>query len=146
MLVKSKNYKAVYHRKWGTERIYYMSHSLSNSGWNRLSYLFKYLNLLVFRCFIPPEVVIGERLDLPHGGFGVVIHKNTRIGDDAIIFHNVTIAEGGANIGDRVYIGTGTVIIGSVTIGSDVKIGANCIVNFDVPSNSTVVSPVASIK
>lgn len=146
MLAKSKNYKAVYHRKWGTERIYYLSHSLSKSGWCKLSYLFKYLNLIIFRCFIPPEVVIGKRLDLPHGGFGVVIHRNTKIGDDAIIFHNVTIAEGGAIIGDRVYIGTGAVIIGSVVIGDDVKIGANCIVNFDVPSNSTVVSPIASIK
>ncbi|MFW8602468.1 hypothetical protein ACOHYD_13425, partial [Desulfobacterota bacterium M19] len=40
---------------------------------------------------------------------------------------------------DRVYIGAGAVILGNITIGDDVAIGANTVVNFDVPSNSTVV-------
>lgn len=78
-------------------------------------------------------------MDLPHGGFGVVMHEDTCIGDDAIIFHNVTIANGGARIGARVYIGTGVTIIGAVNIGDDVKIGANTIVNFSIPDGSTVI-------
>lgn len=42
-------------------------------------------------------------------------------------------------IGDRVYIGAGAKIIGGITIGNDVRIGANCIVTDDIPANSTVV-------
>ena len=36
-------------------------------------------------------------------------------------------------------IGAGAKIIGDVTIGNNVKIGANCIVIDDIPDNSTVV-------
>ncbi len=69
----------------------------------------------------------------------MIMHHNVRIGDDAILFQNVTIGNGGASIGDRVYIGAGAVILGRITIGNDVLIGANTVVNFDVPDNSTVV-------
>ncbi len=43
------------------------------------------------------------------------------------------------------YIGTGAVIIGPVTIGNDVAIGANAVVNFDVPDGAVVVGPLARI-
>jgi serine O-acetyltransferase len=132
-------------RKFGAERIFYVSRLLWTHGFKRVAYVLKFINTLVFRTFIPPEVVIGERLDLPHGGFGVVIHGDTVIGDDAIIFHNVTIGNGGARIGDRVYIGTGATLIGRIKIGNDVSIGAGAIVNFDVPDGSTVVGPLGRI-
>lgn len=105
----------------------------------------KRINQILFHVNIPPQAKIGKRLELAHGGFGIVINKNTVIGDDAIIFHNVTIGNGGARIGHRVYIGTGAVIIGSVIIGDDVTIGANTVVNFDVPSGCTVVGQKAKI-
>ena len=82
---------------------------------------------------------IGKRLQLPHGGFGVIMNNGVRIGNDAIIFQNVTLGNGSVTIGDRVYIGAGAVLIGDITIGDDVHIGANTFVNFDVPDNSTVV-------
>jgi len=91
--------------------------------------------------YIPLSVAIGERLQLPHGGFGVCIHDDTIIGDDAIIHHNVTIGNGGARIGDRVYLGAGALILGAVEIGDDVVIGAGAIVTFDVPSGSYVAAP-----
>ncbi|MCD4722095.1 MAG: hypothetical protein K8S13_19870 [Desulfobacula sp.] len=73
------------------------------------------------------------------------MHKDTVIGDDPIIFHNVTIANGGARIGDRVYIGCNATIIGNVTIGDDVTIGAHAVVNFDIPDGATVVGPLGNI-
>ena len=36
-------------------------------------------------------------------------------------------------------IGTGANIIGGITIGNNVKIGAGCIVTTDIPDNATVV-------
>lgn len=137
--IKNKNPKWVPQKKWGAEKLFYLSHFLHVQGFKKAAYFIKYFNMFIFRNFIPPEVNIGKRLDLPHGGFGVVMQKNTVIGDDAIIFHNVTFANGGARIGDRVYIGTGAVLIGAVKIGDDVVIGANSVVNFDVPDGATVV-------
>lgn len=111
-----------------------------------MAYIIKYANVMLFRAYIPPDATIGKRLDLPHGGFGVIMHENTKIGDDAIIFHNVTFANGGARVGDRVYIGCGVTIIGPVKIGNDVVIGANTVINFDIPDNTTVVGPLGTIK
>lgn len=56
------------------------------------------------------------------------------IGFGSVISHNVTIGNGGARIGNRVYIGCCAAILGNINIGDDVAIGANTVVNFDVPS------------
>lgn len=47
--------------------------------------------------------------------------------------------KGAATIGNNVYIGPGAKIIGSVKIGDDVAIGANCVVTKDVPDHAVVV-------
>ena len=48
-------------------------------------------------------------------------------------------------IGDRVWFGTGAVVVGKIKIGSDVIIAPNSLVNFDVPDNSTVIGNPARI-
>jgi len=145
MKKKSKNPLSVSHPQWGAERLYYLSGLLWENGFYALAMIIKRVNQIIFHVNIPPRVKIGKRLDLPHGGFGVVVHDDTIIGDDAVIFHNVTIGNGGARIGNSVYIGAGAVIIGAVTIGHNVVIGANTVVNFDVPDNVTVVGQKAVI-
>jgi serine O-acetyltransferase len=57
----------------------------------------------------------------------------------------VTIGNGEARIGDRVYLGTGATIIGAVTLGNDVTIGAHAVVTFDVPAGATVVGAKARL-
>ena len=141
-MMESKNKRYWPHAQWGAEALYYLSHRLWKRGFNRLSLLVKYLNVALFRAYIDSPAQIGERLDLPHGGFGVVIGPDVRIGDDAIIFHNVTIGHakpGPVVIGDRLYVGTGASILGPVRIGNDVTIGANTLVTFDVTDGATVV-------
>lgn len=136
------------HNSWGTERLYYASHGQYNKGRTKLAGILKYINVALFRCYIDYQALIGERLDLPHGGFGLVVGSEVTIGDDAIIFHAVTIGSarpGPVVIGDRVYIGTGATILGPVTIGNDVTIGANAVVTFDVPDGMTVVAQKARI-
>jgi serine O-acetyltransferase len=110
--------------------------------------MLKYINLLVFRAYIDCGARLGKRLDLPHGGFGVVIGPQVVVGDDAIIFHNVTIGHskpGAVIIGNRFYAGTGAIILGPVVIGNDVTIGANTVVTFDVPDGATVIGQRARI-
>jgi serine O-acetyltransferase len=48
-------------------------------------------------------------------------------------------------IGNRVDIGTGAKILGTITIGDDVAIGANAVVLKDVPANSIAVGVPAKI-
>ena len=141
----SRNAKYWSHRAWGVERLYSVSRWLWVRNWRTASLAVKYLNTLLFRCYIDPAAQIGPRLDLPHGGFGVVISGSATIGSDAIIFHNVTIGNakpGPITIGDRLYAGTGATILGPIRIGNDVQIGANAVVvGADVPDGATVVGP-----
>ncbi len=78
---------------------------------------------------------------------GIVISGNASIGENCTIFHQVTIGvdeitDPGAApvIGNNVIIGAGAKIIGGITIGDHVKIGANAVVTKDVPDGATVVN------
>lgn len=147
-MIASKNPRYWPHAQWGAEALYYSSHKAWARGHRRLAKILKYLGMFIFRTYIDCPAEIGPRLDLPHGGFGVVIAPEVIIGADAIIFHNVTIGHakpGPIIIGDRFYAGAGATILGPVTIGHDVTIGANATVHFDVPDGATVVGPAARV-
>jgi serine O-acetyltransferase len=63
------------------------------------------------------------------------------IGTNCTIYQQVTIGgdkHGIPIIGDNVTIYSGAVIVGKVTIGNNVVVGANSTVYIDVPDNSTV--------
>ena len=47
--------------------------------------------------------------------------------------------KGAPTIGDRVWIGPNATIVGKISVGNDVLIGANSYVNFDVPDHSIVI-------
>ncbi|MFA5852906.1 MAG: serine O-acetyltransferase [Spirochaetales bacterium] len=94
---------------------------------------------------IHPGAKIGRRLFIDHG-MGVVIGETAEIGEDATLYHGVTL--GGTSLskgkrhpelGDRVTVGAGAKILGNIRIGSDSRIGANAVVVKSVPENSVVV-------
>jgi serine O-acetyltransferase len=94
---------------------------------------------------IHPGARIGRRLVIDHG-MATVIGETAEIGDDCIIFHEVTL--GGVRfdpvkrhptVGHRVIIGTGAKILGPINIGDDAKIGANAFVMKDVAPGSLIV-------
>ena len=94
---------------------------------------------------IHPGAQIGKRLFIDHG-MGVVIGETAVIGDDCLLYHQVTL--GGMSskdekrhptLGNHVMVGTGAKILGNIHIGDNVKIGANCIVIHDVEAGKTVV-------
>lgn len=92
--------------------------------------------------------MIGRRLRIAHQS-GIVIHAFATIGDDCIIRQGVTLGapRGGAGrdsaprLGDRVQIGAGSVILGKVKIGNDVKMGCNVVVRTDIEKGSLVLPP-----
>ena len=142
-MVNSKNRRYWPHTRWGVETLYYCSHRQWMNGHCWIALLLKYLNVFIFRAYIDCPARIGKRLDLPHGGFGVVIGHDVEIGDDAVILHNVTIGHakpGAIVIGDRFCAGAGATILSPIRIGNDVAVGANTTVTEDLPDGVTVVS------
>ncbi len=104
-----------------------------------------YLTRIITGIEIHPSATIGERLFIDHGE-GVVIGETSVIGDDVIIYQQVTLGGTGKEhgkrhptIGNNVVIGAGAKILGNITIGDHVRIGAGSVVVNDVPDNCTVV-------
>lgn len=94
---------------------------------------------------ISPWTQIGSGFYIGHFG-GIVVHRNSVIGKNCNISQGVTLAQAnrGKNkgypvLGDNVYIGPGAKIVGAVKIGTNVAVGANCVVTRDIPDNSVVV-------
>ena len=94
---------------------------------------------------IHPGATIGRRFFIDHGS-GVVIGETTEIGDDVLLYQGVTLGGTGnekgkrhPTIGNRVVVGTGAKVLGSIRIGDDVKVGAGSVVVHPVPDNATVV-------
>ena len=83
------------------------------------------------RVIINPEAVLGKNVNL---ATGIVIGQENR-----------GKRKGTPIIGDEVWIGANAVIVGKITVGSDVLIAPNAYVNFDVPSHSVVIGNPARI-
>ena len=97
---------------------------------------------------IDKHVIIGGGLLIPHPT-GIVIHKDAIIGANCMIMQQVTIGitciNGVPRIGSGAYVGAGAKILGTVTLGNHVRIGANAVVLCDVPDGCTAVGVPASI-
>lgn len=103
--------------------------------------------------FISPNAKIVPSLSLRHP-VGIVIGDGVKIGENVIIYQNVTV--GGARIGDgrnrnypeigdHTVIFSGAAIIGAVSVGRNCIIGANAVVNKSVPDNCVVAGVPARI-
>lgn len=91
-------------------------------------------------------VRLGRRVKLEH--FGGIILGAKSIGDDVVVRQNTTIGvrdlsdlQGKPTIEQGVNIGTGAVIVGSITVGRYSVIGPNSVVDRDVPPFSYVSAP-----
>lgn len=94
---------------------------------------------------IPSEIKIGKGFFIGHFGT-IVVSIYASFGNNCNIAHNCTIGSSGVNkqkkapqIKDRVWIGTGAVLVGDISVGPDVVIAPNAFVNFDVPPHSLVI-------
>ena len=106
-------------------------------------------------CDMPQSAVFGR----PGGGiyighaYNITINPNAKIGRNCNIHKGVVIGQvnrgkhkGYPTIGDRVWIGINSAIVGKVTIGDDVLIAPNSFVNVDIPSHSVVFGNPCIIK
>ncbi|MBF5091529.1 serine acetyltransferase [Novosphingobium sp. NBM11] len=107
-----------------------------------LRFLLWYVTTRQFCCDVDPHASIGPGFYVPHP-IGIVIGGKVRIGAECTLLQNVTIGRGVGGdadpvIGDRVFLYTGAVVSGAVTIGDDAQIGANSVVVRDVPAATFV--------
>jgi serine O-acetyltransferase len=111
-----------------------------------LGWLLYRVNLHLFAIDIHPAVSIGPGLWLPHP-VGIVIARDTIIGERATIFQNVTIGGRGTPIqtGGDVMLGAGCVVLGGVALGDKVRVGANAVVTKSFPAGVTLVGVPAMI-
>ncbi len=120
----------------------------------RIPFIPRILSQLVrFLTFIEihPGAKIGRGFFIDHGD-GVVIGETAEVGDNVIIYHQVTLGGTGKEHGKRhptinsgVIIGAGAKILGNISIGENCKVGAGSVVLHDVPAFSTVVGNPARI-
>ena len=100
---------------------------------------------------IHPAARIGRRLFIDHGE-GIVIGETTEIGNDVLLYQQVTLGGTGKEkgkrhptIGNNVIVGAGAKVLGNITIGDNCRVGAGSVVIQNVPEHSTVVGVPARI-
>jgi serine O-acetyltransferase len=100
---------------------------------------------------LPAACEIGEGLYIGHYGC-IILAAGCRIGHNCSLAQNVTIgvagtgAERGAPvIGNRVFIGAHSVIVGRITVGDDAVICAGSVVSRSIPARAVVMGNPARV-
>jgi serine O-acetyltransferase len=109
--------------------------------------VFNKLNAVCCNCIIGRGAEFGPGFVLVHST-GVVINGQVRGGARVHIEHQVTIGAERRHspvLGDDVFLGAGAKIIGPVTLGDGVRIGANAVVVHDIPAHCTAVGIPAKV-
>jgi serine O-acetyltransferase len=126
------------------------------SQWMRKPFSLIYRILYKFTQIItgiefPCEVEIGKNFVIDHFG-GIVVSGYAAFGDNCRIRNGVVVGLSRSDdpcaprFGNNVDIGAGAKVLGRITVGDNVRIGANAVVLRDVPSNSIAVGVPAVVK
>lgn len=120
-------------------------HRLWLAGWHIGARLLSFLSRTVSNVDIHPGATIGRRLFIDHGAC-VVVGETAIIGDDVTLYHGVTLGGTTWNkekrhptLGNKVLVGAGAKVLGNITLGDSVRVGANSVVVKDVPPCCTVI-------
>ena len=126
-----------------------MWHRLAHGLWSRKMYLAgrftSHIGRFLTGIEIHPGAQLGRRVVIDHG-MGVVIGETAVLGDDAYLYHQVTLGTTSTSKGKRhptvgrnVILGAGAKILGDIVIGDGARVGANAVVVADVQPGQTVV-------
>ena len=131
--------------RWATQRRNPLGRWIANKFYGVL----KLFILNITKIWIPPQVVIGEDFHIIHAEGSLSIHPDVVIGDRCGVMHNVTIGtnmgSGAPVIGDDVFIGVNSTVLGPIRIGDRVRIGANTSVTRNVPADSIAIGSPARV-
>jgi len=122
------------HAVWGHR----ISHRLWRIGLKLLARIYSNSIRTITGIEIHPGARIGRRFFIDHG-MGVVIGETSVIGDDVMMYHDVTLGARAnvkgkrhPTIGNGVVIGAGARILGPITVGDGARISANSVVTRDI--------------
>ncbi len=136
---------------------YRITRALTPYGWGNpllaISYLMLQRRIRRTGIRLSRHVQIGSAFRIEHAGT-TFINAAAQIGDHCTLMHNVTIGvshspkgkPGVPVLGDRVFVGPNCVLYGGIVIGNDVMIGANSVVNKDVPDGVLVAGVPAVVR
>lgn len=112
--------------------------------WTILYVVLNKLTEILTGIVIGSTAEIGRRFHIEHHGC-IVIHGASVIGNDCLIRHGVTLGNSGKadplgapTLGNSVEVGAGAKLLGRISIGDNVIIGANSVVIRDVPNDTVV--------
>jgi len=121
------------HAVWG----YRFAHFLWNHGFKLWARVHMAWVRSITGIEIHPAATIGRRFFIDHG-MGVVIGETAVIGDDVLMYHDVTLGareysktKRHPTIGNRVVLGSGARIIGDITVFDDAIVPANSMISKD---------------
>jgi len=122
------------HALWGHR----IAHAMWRSGLKLPARIFANWIRTVTGIEIHPAAVIGRRFFIDHG-MGVVIGETAIVGDDVMIYHDVTLGSRAfthgkrhPTIGNEVVIGAGARVLGNISVGQGARISANSVVTRDI--------------
>ena len=126
---------------------YRLSHWLCQQHAHLLAALVASLGRFFTQVEIHPAATIGHHVFIDHG-HGVVIGETAVVGDYVTILHGVTLGSSKPlptpgprhpQVGNHVFLGAHSQLLGPITVGDGAKVGAGTIVLRDVPAQRTVV-------
>lgn len=126
-------------------RIYYYRKLQATKGFVFL--IFQILNKMLHKKMsveIPRSIQLGKGVLLLHP-YSITFNSGCVIGDNFTILKGATIGNsksgkvGTPTIGNNVYVGLNSTVVGGIHVGNDVMIAANTFVNFDVPDGALVI-------
>ena len=122
------------------------------AGWPVIPLVADLVLLYLFSTQIGGDVRLGRRVKFPHP-LGIVLGQSAEVGDDCVIFQNVTLGGHGRRQNKQRYpiLKTGltvypnSVLIGGIVLEHDVTVGAGSVVNKSVEEGKTVVGAPARV-
>ncbi len=130
--------------------IYRFKHWLHEQGVPILPRLFEWINIAIWQVQIADNATIGPGLCISHGQ--VIIAGEVKIGRHCTfnpfsgcgLVHKRKVNHPwdgliGPTLGDNVFVGVGARLMGPITIGDNVRIGANSIVIHDIPKDAVII-------
>lgn len=116
---------------------YYKNRQKNFFSFNTIAFVYEHFrvaSLSLKTGFTIGENSLGYGALLPHHGT-IIVNGEAKIGNFAVIHTCTCVAGGGKNIGDGLYLGTGSQIVGNINIGNNVSVAAHSLVNKSCDDN-----------
>lgn len=118
--------------------LYRVSRFFHNHGWRIIADGIHRISKFLTMIDLSPYADIGRGFQIYHGS-GVVIGKNTKLGERCLVCQGVTTGSGAPKIGNDVKLWAGAKILGNIEIGDNSEVGANAVLLKSLESNCIAV-------